>query len=125
MSTALVVDDGKVDQRLAGRLLREKLGLSIVYADNGREALASIERQLPDVVVTDIMMPACGDSIRSGQSRARRDLEEPYYYARDPHWTPKGHRLVGEHLEALVQAALAAPLRAHLLTTVINQAQRP
>jgi CheY-like chemotaxis protein/anti-sigma regulatory factor (Ser/Thr protein kinase) len=57
MSTALVVDDGKVDQRLAGRLLREKLGLSIVYADNGREALASIERQLPDVVVTDIMMP--------------------------------------------------------------------
>ncbi len=57
MFNVLVVDDGKVDQRLAGRLLKAQLDASVRYADNGRQALEAIQQQLPDIVVTDMRMP--------------------------------------------------------------------
>jgi CheY-like chemotaxis protein/anti-sigma regulatory factor (Ser/Thr protein kinase) len=57
MPTVLVVDDGKVDQRLAGRLLKDQLQVSVEYADNGQEALDFIQRRLPEIVVTDMRMP--------------------------------------------------------------------
>jgi len=57
MPTVLVVDDGKVDQRLAGRLLKDKLQVSVLYADNGRQALDLIAQRSPDIVVTDMRMP--------------------------------------------------------------------
>ena len=56
-STALVVDDGKVDQRLAGRLLKDQLGLAVEYADDGYQALSVIEDRPPDIVITDMKMP--------------------------------------------------------------------
>ena len=57
MPTVLVVDDGKVDQRLAGRLLKDQLQVLVEYADNGRQALDLIRQRLPEVVVTDMKMP--------------------------------------------------------------------
>lgn len=65
MTTILVVDDSPVDQRLAGRLLEtrtgpagaEPTGFAVVYAANGREALAVIARDAPAAVVTDLQMP--------------------------------------------------------------------
>jgi CheY-like chemotaxis protein/anti-sigma regulatory factor (Ser/Thr protein kinase) len=57
MPTVLVVDDGKVDQRLAGRLLKDQLQVSVEYADNGRQALDLIKQRMPEVVVTDMKMP--------------------------------------------------------------------
>jgi CheY-like chemotaxis protein/anti-sigma regulatory factor (Ser/Thr protein kinase) len=52
-----VVDDSLVDQRLAGGLLERQLGMNIAFAGSGREALQSIRRQTPDVVITDMRMP--------------------------------------------------------------------
>jgi CheY-like chemotaxis protein/anti-sigma regulatory factor (Ser/Thr protein kinase) len=57
MPNVLVVDDGKVDQRLAGRLLRDQLGASVQYADNGQQAMELIGQRVPDIVVTDMRMP--------------------------------------------------------------------
>ena len=56
MTTILVVDDNPMDQRLAGACVEEH-GLSPIFASNGREALEMIERQPPDVVLTDLQMP--------------------------------------------------------------------
>ncbi len=56
MSNVLVVDDSRVDQELASSLL-EEAGHKIVLAGNGREALAKVEAQAPDVIVTDLQMP--------------------------------------------------------------------
>ena len=57
METVLVVDDARVDQHLAGRLLEQDLDVKVVYADNGKRALEVIRANKPDIVVTDMLMP--------------------------------------------------------------------
>lgn len=57
MTKVLVVDDAPVDRRLAGGILEKQSELAISYAANGREALAAIETDIPDAVVTDLQMP--------------------------------------------------------------------
>lgn len=57
MSHLLVVDDSWVDRTLAGRLLEKHAEWTVAYASNGQEAVAQLEQQLPDLVVTDLQMP--------------------------------------------------------------------
>lgn len=57
MPTVLVVDDAAVDRRLAGGLLERDPNLDIVYAVSGADALAQLDRSVPDLVVTDLQMP--------------------------------------------------------------------
>jgi CheY-like chemotaxis protein len=52
----LVAEDNTVNQRLIARLL-EKRGHRVVLAQNGREALAALEKQLFDIVLMDVQMP--------------------------------------------------------------------
>jgi PAS domain S-box-containing protein len=52
----LVAEDNLVNQRLAVKLL-EREGYHVVLANNGREALAALERGLFDVVLMDVQMP--------------------------------------------------------------------
>src|SRR5262245_3699813 len=56
MTTVLVVDDNPMDRHLAGGLV-EKAGLTSLYAANGLEALKAIERDRPDLVLTNLLMP--------------------------------------------------------------------
>lgn len=56
MTTVLIVDDSAVDRLLAGGCLKET-GLTVAYAANGQEALDLIQQSMPDVVVTDLLMP--------------------------------------------------------------------
>ncbi len=57
MPTVLVVDDAAVDRRLAGGLLERDPNIDVDYAENGADALAYIDRCIPDLVVTDLQMP--------------------------------------------------------------------
>jgi CheY-like chemotaxis protein len=57
MVKILVVDDGPVDRALAGKLLEKHADWSVAYAEHGRQALASLERDTFDLVVTDLQMP--------------------------------------------------------------------
>ncbi len=52
----LLAEDNLVNQRLAVRLL-EKLGHSVVLADNGRDALQRLEDHQFDLVFMDVQMP--------------------------------------------------------------------
>jgi len=56
-ATILVVDDSALDRRLAGALIAKDPSLKVVYAKDGLEALAEIERERPAAVVTDLQMP--------------------------------------------------------------------
>ncbi len=57
MSSILVVDDTAVDRRLAGGLLEKATNLEVRYAENGAAALREIDREPPDIVLTDLQMP--------------------------------------------------------------------
>lgn len=46
-----------MDRCLAGRLLEKTGEWRIAYAQNGTEALAFIQQQVPDIVITDLQMP--------------------------------------------------------------------
>jgi CheY-like chemotaxis protein len=55
--TVLVVDDSPVDRRLAGSLLERHFDCDVRYAAHGKEALAQIALDAPDLVLTDLQMP--------------------------------------------------------------------
>ena len=57
MPTVLIVDDSPIDRKIVGGLLGKSSDMTIKYAINGAEAISIIKQQLPDVVVTDLMMP--------------------------------------------------------------------
>jgi CheY-like chemotaxis protein len=56
-TTVLIVDDYLVDRRIAGSIVEKLPGLTPTYASDGIEALESIARQAPAVVLTDLQMP--------------------------------------------------------------------
>jgi CheY-like chemotaxis protein len=80
MPKVLIVDDSPVDRRLAGKLLEkrgdggEPTGISVVTAENGRQALEVIAREHPDAVVTDLQMPEMNGLDLVMQIRARHPL---------------------------------------------------
>jgi CheY-like chemotaxis protein/anti-sigma regulatory factor (Ser/Thr protein kinase) len=57
LPTVLVVDDSAADRRLVGGLLERAGGLSIEYANNGKEAIDRFQSSVPDLAVTDLIMP--------------------------------------------------------------------
>ena len=56
MSAVLVVDDDASVRRLLKAVLTVE-GHDVTLADGGREALESVKKTLPDLIVLDLMMP--------------------------------------------------------------------
>ena len=59
MPVVLIVDDSSIDRTIVDGLLRSdgELDWVIEHAENGVEALAKMENLMPDVVITDMLMP--------------------------------------------------------------------
>ncbi len=53
----LLVDDHKIIRQVLGEFLSENLQSEVIEANNGKEALTILTKELPDIVVTDINMP--------------------------------------------------------------------
>ena len=66
----LLAEDNVVNQRVAAGLL-SKRGHEMTVANNGREALAAIERGAFDVVLMDVQMPEMGGLEATAAIRAR------------------------------------------------------
>jgi CheY-like chemotaxis protein len=58
---ALVVDDSMLIRHTVSRFLEER-GFTVESAANGQEALDSVRRHAPDLVVTDMEMPKMSGS---------------------------------------------------------------
>ncbi|MGI0487105.1 response regulator transcription factor [Pantanalinema rosaneae CENA516] len=56
MSTVLIVDDSTTVREMVSEHLR-KGGFNVIEAVDGEEAIEKIKANLPDIVVTDIVMP--------------------------------------------------------------------
>jgi len=52
----LVVDDDAPSRKMIGFLLREE-GYTVLSAGSGPEALALLDKEMPDLVILDVMMP--------------------------------------------------------------------
>lgn len=75
MPKILVVDD-EPDSRIVTELWLATHGYDVITASDGVEALTAIERECPDVVVTDYMMPRLHGvelcrRVRQGTTRSR------------------------------------------------------
>jgi DNA-binding NarL/FixJ family response regulator len=56
-STVLVADDSAFDRHLISQLLESMADVRVVHASDGQSGLAALEREAPDVLLTDLVMP--------------------------------------------------------------------
>src|SRR5688572_10527905 len=56
MSNILIVDDNDDDRELLGTFFKTS-GFNVRLAPNGRDALSEVLKELPDVVLLDLVMP--------------------------------------------------------------------
>lgn len=56
MNSVLVVDDSRVVREMIASELQQ-MGYTVSIAIDGLDALAQLERALPDLIITDIVMP--------------------------------------------------------------------
>jgi threonine synthase len=71
----VLVDDGMDARRLIRRILQSQGNFSIYEAENGKEALNLIFKELPDLIILDLMMPemdgfAVLDALKSNKDTA-------------------------------------------------------
>ena len=74
MARVLVIDDERAIGHVI-RLLLEAQGHEVFVADDGSRGFALAQRQTPDVVILDVMMPVMdgfAGSRRSGKTRGPR-----------------------------------------------------
>ncbi|UJW85560.1 ATP-binding protein [Devosia sp. SL43] len=67
--TALVVDDNEVNRTVAGALLK-RMGYTVLFANNGQDALDCLAKAGPDVVFMDMQMPVLDGLEATRQARA-------------------------------------------------------
>lgn len=83
MATILIVDDSPVNRRLLASLLGPK-GHRLLEASDGREVLAAVKDQTPDVIVADVLMPVMDghEMLRQLKADARtRDIPVVFFTA--------------------------------------------
>jgi len=73
--TVLVVDDDPGILELHSRLI-EQTGRRAITARNGREALALVEGQMPDLILLDLMMPEMDGFAMLDELRARESTRD-------------------------------------------------
>jgi CheY-like chemotaxis protein len=109
LSRILVVDD-EPDLRFLLRRIFEAAGHEVSEAGNGADALKSVRRTRPDLVVTDMMMP-----VMDGVELIRRLRGDPTM--RDiPIVAVSGH----DHLAGTADAVVSKPFHAHALLVAVN-----
>jgi len=114
----LVAEDNRVNQKLASRLL-EKMGHSVVIANNGREAVDILDQGVFDLVLMDLQMPGLGASrqpLRFGNARGAQAPGFPIYAL-------TAHAMKGDEercLEAGMDGYLSKPIRYEELYKVLE-----
>jgi two-component system, chemotaxis family, response regulator PixH len=58
MSTALIVDDSMTEMAIISNYL-ETLGINVLTAKSGEEALQKLGSSQPDIIILDVVLPGC------------------------------------------------------------------
>lgn len=100
----VIVEDTAEARRLIRRILQSQGNFTILEAVNGREGLDLIQRELPDLVILDLMMPEMDgftviEALRANQETATI----PVIVATAKELTPDEKNRLGGHIQALLQ----------------------
>jgi PAS domain S-box-containing protein len=115
----LLVEDNPVNQRLAARLLL-KGGHTVVPANNGREALAAVEKEAFDLVLMDVQMPEMDGFEATAAIRALDQLHDTH----TPIVALTAHAMKGDEercLHAGMDAYVGKPFGSRELFAVIDR----
>jgi CheY-like chemotaxis protein len=116
----LLAEDNIVNQRLALRML-EKRGHSVLLANDGREAVAILQREQVDVVLMDVQMP----DMDGFQATAAIRHAEKTSGAHLPIVALTAHAMKGDMERCLANGMdgyLSKPIRAHDLDRALAEA---
>lgn len=85
MATILIADDDSAS-RLLLRTLLEHDGHRVIAASDGAQALAMVETEKPDMLVTDLSMPGLAGAklVRRARAKAGKGLRIALYTATPP-----------------------------------------
>jgi DNA-binding response OmpR family regulator len=127
MATVLVVDDEPIVREVVVRYL-EREGYATLEADDGDRARDLLERQAPDIVVLDVMLPGTDGLELCRWIRSRSELPVIMLTARGE----EADRIVGLELGAddyvtkpFSPRELAARVRTVLRRSVAREEERP
>lgn len=100
----VIVEDTAEARRLIRRILQSQGNFTIMEAENGREGLELVTRELPDLVVLDLMMPEMDGFTVIEALRANPDTATiPVIVATAKELTPDEKGRLGGHIQALLQ----------------------
>jgi CheY-like chemotaxis protein len=119
----LLADDGLVNQRVAVGLL-ELRGHAVTVANNGKEALAALERASFDVVLMDVQMPEM-DGLEATAALRRREQTSG---AHVPVIAMTAHAMKGDRercLEAGMDGYLSKPIQPEELYQAVETITAP
>jgi threonine synthase len=99
-----IVDDTPEARRLIRRILQSQGNYTISEASNGREGLELIQRELPDLVILDLMMPGMDGFAVMDALRARPETANiPVIVSTAKELTPQEKNLLSGQIQALMQ----------------------
>jgi CheY-like chemotaxis protein len=120
----LLAEDNPVNQRVAQRML-EKLGHSVVVANNGREAVDALEGARFDAVLMDMQMPEMDGLQATGAIRTREVVQG---LARIPVIALTANAMKGDREKCLMagmDAYLSKPIKSAELKDALDAYARP
>ena len=110
----LVVEDNHDARKLIESILTLS-GLNVVLAADGQEGLEKAEREVPDLIITDIAMPRLNGLGLIKELRKRPDLKKIPILA----VTSYGMERAMEAIKSGANRALARPVQNHLLLVFV------
>jgi len=114
----LLAEDGLVNQKVAVSLLEQR-GHRVTVANNGREALAALDREAFDVVLMDVQMPTMDGFEATGIIRRKEEISDAHM----PIIAMTAHAMKGDRercLEAGMDGYIPKPIRAKNLYETVE-----
>ncbi len=99
-----IVDDTQEARRLIRRILQSQGDFTILEATNGKEGLDLIQRELPDLVILDLMMPEMdGFAVMDALRANPKTSEIPVIVATAKELTAEEKSRLGTQIQTLMQ----------------------
>jgi threonine synthase len=99
-----IVDDTLEARRLIRRILQSQGDFSIFEAANGRDGISLIQREQPDLIILDLMMPEMdGFAVMDALKADKRTADIPVIVATAKELTPDEKNRLGSRIQALMQ----------------------